>query len=86
MNLTMIISFCNWILVFINLINILNGNILQGITNILIIILIDKNIRKNLAKYTLVCYDILCDLLILNIQTIFWVGIFGMIFYFIISM
>lgn len=86
MNLTMIISFCYWILVFINLINILNGNILQGITNILIIILIDKNIRKNLAKYTLVCYDILCDLLILNIQTIFWVGIFGMIFYFIISM
>lgn len=99
MDLLKIITFLNVISLLSNLINISYTNLVYRITNILIIIFLDRNINNFARNLISIFYgmlnnlpyvfnDVYCVLsyiIIVNIQFIFWIGFFSLIYYFAIS-
>lgn len=73
-----IILFLNLCLIIGNMYWITYENFPYRIFNILLIIFIDKNI----SKFILNSYNIMFDLIIINIQLFFWIGFFSIIYYF----
>jgi hypothetical protein len=81
MNLGHIIFFFNLFFIINNLLLITYENYIHKIFNILFIILINKNIRNFIHNI----FVVITDLVIINVQTILWFGLFSLIYYSVIN-
>lgn len=97
-NLIYIVLHLNLMLIVLNSINISLIKLLILLSNILMIVIIDRNINKFMCNLILIFYGMLCDiccrlyklykilydLIIINIQLFFWIGFLSLIYYFIV--